>query len=87
MKVVFVNINKKYLYIKEYEDKGELLRLLIKLNHTPTPPILPLLIDTIDRHSYSYYDYRIAYWYDKLASIVLPKFNEYIKYPKYKNKK
>lgn len=77
--VVFVNIDKKYLFIKKYDNKRELIRLLIILSHTPTPPILPLLIDGqngIDKDSKD-----IKYWFSRISRDVMNNFNTYIKYP------
>ena len=78
-KMTFVNVNRKYLFIREYENSGELLKLLIKLYHTPQPPILPIMLDI------SYNDslyYSIKFWFNRFT-IVIEKFNEYAKYPLY----
>lgn len=81
-RMTFVNVDKKYLFIREYENTGELLKLLIKLYHTPQPPILPLMLDI------SYNDslyYSIKFWFNRFT-MVIEKFSEYAKYPIYKAK-
>lgn len=87
MKVLFVNVKYKYLFIKEYSNKRELLNLLIKLFHTPTAPILPLMIEGLVCDRYDFDSNNIKFWYDRLGYRILPNYELYVSYPMYvKNK-
>lgn len=86
MIVLFVNLKYRYLYKKEYENKQELLNLLIKIYHSPHTPILPLLIQGLITDRYEYYSYHIKYWFDNLGYKIIPHMGEYLKYPMYQPK-
>ena len=80
VKTVFVNTKKKYLFKKEYNNSGELLKLMKKLIHTPQPPILPIsiVIDNNDDNAYM-----IKVYYSGLGYLILPNIDKYSSYPYY----
>lgn len=86
MKVVYVNIKNKYLFIKEYENAGELLRIIRRIYHSPHTPILPLLIEGLNNGSYDVILYTIKYYFDNLGYKIIPNLKEYSSYPLYKSK-
>ena len=87
MIVYFVNIEKKYLFIKEYKDNKELYNIIRKIYFNPHSPILPLLIDNDGSDDRDYYVYNIRYYHSLLGSRIMPNFNEYMKYNFYKSNK
>lgn len=86
MKVLFVNLDKKYLYVKEYDNNVVLLNIIRKIYYNPHPHILTLFIDGIQDYWHEPIIAKIKYYFDSLGYRIYPSLGEYIKYPVYKPK-